>query len=178
MPVSVTLVVTSHSYRTHDPMHLQARHGASTQIRARSFYAPPRPGKLGSPKSRRVDSCVAPMNPSAPLNSGNDPLTTEDIARIVKKTPEEVWLYRACARLRGPHGARCMLGRPCVHACNLTGPLAPQLSRIKLSVKSMKAAYQGVPGAYSEVAAHEACPDCEPLPCEQFETAFQVGCRR
>jgi arogenate/prephenate dehydratase len=32
-------------------------------------------------------------------------------------------------------------------------------------------AYQGAPGAYSEGAALQACPDGEPLPCEQFETA-------
>lgn len=35
-------------------------------------------------------------------------------------------------------------------------------------------AYQGVPGAYSEMAALKACPGWEPLPCEQFETAFQA----
>jgi hypothetical protein len=39
-----------------------------------------------------------------------------------------------------------------------------------------RVAYQGVPGAYSEMAARKACPDCEPLPCDQFEVAFQVGC--
>ena len=33
---------------------------------------------------------------------------------------------------------------------------------------------QGVPGAYSEMAAIKACPGWEPLPCEQFETAFQA----
>ena len=33
---------------------------------------------------------------------------------------------------------------------------------------------QGVPGAYSEMAALKACPDWEPLPCEQFEVAFQA----
>ncbi len=38
-----------------------------------------------------------------------------------------------------------------------------------------KVAYQGVPGAYSEVAARKACPDFDPLPCDQFEVAFQVG---
>eukprot|EP00882_Tetradesmus_deserticola_P024798 GHRQ01027124.1.p1 GENE.GHRQ01027124.1~~GHRQ01027124.1.p1 ORF type:complete len:153 (+),score=23.13 GHRQ01027124.1:233-691(+) len=37
-----------------------------------------------------------------------------------------------------------------------------------------RAAYQGVPGAYSEMAACKACPDAEPVPCEQFEVAFQV----
>lgn len=37
-----------------------------------------------------------------------------------------------------------------------------------------RVAYQGVPGAYSEMAARKACPDHEPLPCEQFETAFQA----
>jgi len=35
-------------------------------------------------------------------------------------------------------------------------------------------AFQGAYGAYSEAVALEAVPGCEPLPCEQFETAFQV----
>ncbi len=37
-----------------------------------------------------------------------------------------------------------------------------------------RVAYQGMPGAYSENAARKACPDSEPLPCEQFEVAFQA----
>eukprot|EP00878_Enallax_costatus_P036617 GHUV01041139.1.p1 GENE.GHUV01041139.1~~GHUV01041139.1.p1 ORF type:complete len:322 (+),score=92.86 GHUV01041139.1:213-1178(+) len=37
-----------------------------------------------------------------------------------------------------------------------------------------RVAYQGVPGAYSEMAAYKACPDAEPVPCEQFEVAFQA----
>lgn len=41
--------------------------------------------------------------------------------------------------------------------------------------KPYRVAYQGVPGAYSEMAACKACPDAEPVPCEQFEVAFQVG---
>lgn len=46
--------------------------------------------------------------------------------------------------------------------------------------KPYRVAYQGVPGAYSEMAATKACPDAEPVPCEQFEVAFQVtrGCER
>lgn len=34
-------------------------------------------------------------------------------------------------------------------------------------------AYQGVPGAYSEMAANQACPGFETLPCEQFDIAFE-----
>ncbi|KAL4856490.1 Arogenate dehydratase/prephenate dehydratase 1 [Chlorella vulgaris] len=33
---------------------------------------------------------------------------------------------------------------------------------------------RGAPGAYSEMAALKACPGWEPLPCEQFEVAFQA----
>ncbi|XP_073309719.1 arogenate dehydratase 2-like [Primulina huaijiensis] len=33
-------------------------------------------------------------------------------------------------------------------------------------------AYQGVPGAYSEFAALKAYPNCEPVPCPDFETCF------
>jgi len=35
-------------------------------------------------------------------------------------------------------------------------------------------AYQGAPGAYSEGAAVKAVPGCRPLPCEQFDTAFEA----
>lgn len=37
-----------------------------------------------------------------------------------------------------------------------------------------RVAYQGVPGAYSEIAAQKACPGWDTLPCEQFEVAFQA----
>ncbi|KAL5716932.1 hypothetical protein ACHQM5_010034 [Ranunculus cassubicifolius] len=38
----------------------------------------------------------------------------------------------------------------------------------------LRVAYQGVPGAYSESAAAKAYPNCEPVPCEQFDTAFDA----
>eukprot|EP00890_Picochlorum_soloecismus_P001792 jgi/Picsp_1/2613/NSC_00843-R1_arogenate prephenate dehydratase len=38
----------------------------------------------------------------------------------------------------------------------------------------MVVAYQGVPGAYSEMAANAACPGYRTMPCEQFETAFEA----
>ncbi|XP_058205802.1 arogenate dehydratase 1-like [Rhododendron vialii] len=37
----------------------------------------------------------------------------------------------------------------------------------------LRVAYQGVPGAYSEAAAWKAYPNCEAIPCDQFEVAFQ-----
>ena len=37
-----------------------------------------------------------------------------------------------------------------------------------------RVAYQGFPGAYSEIAANQACPTYETLPCEQFEHAFET----
>ena len=55
---------------------------------------------------------------------------------------------------------------PCMRACvaQIHAPSATQ----------HRVAYQGVPGAYSESAARKACPGAEPLPCEQFEVAFQA----
>ncbi|XP_050214183.1 arogenate dehydratase 2 [Mercurialis annua] len=38
----------------------------------------------------------------------------------------------------------------------------------------LRVAYQGVGGAYSESAAEKAYPNCEAVPCEQFDTAFEA----
>lgn len=43
-----------------------------------------------------------------------------------------------------------------------------------LPEQGLRAAYQGNPGAYSEGAVLEAFPDGHPVPCEQFEDAFQA----
>uniref|UniRef100_A0A7S0QXA7 Arogenate dehydratase n=1 Tax=Pyramimonas obovata TaxID=1411642 RepID=A0A7S0QXA7_9CHLO len=40
--------------------------------------------------------------------------------------------------------------------------------------KDLRVAYQGVPGAYSEMAVQLAYDGCEPAPCDQFEEAFQA----
>ncbi|XP_021746097.1 arogenate dehydratase/prephenate dehydratase 2, chloroplastic-like [Chenopodium quinoa] len=41
-------------------------------------------------------------------------------------------------------------------------------------VPLLRVAYQGVPGAYSQLAAERAYPNCEAVPCEQFETVFEA----
>ncbi|KAF9677948.1 hypothetical protein SADUNF_Sadunf08G0161000 [Salix dunnii] len=38
----------------------------------------------------------------------------------------------------------------------------------------LRVAYQGVRGAYSESAAQKVYPNCEAVPCEQFDTAFET----
>ncbi|KAJ0972719.1 hypothetical protein J5N97_020678 [Dioscorea zingiberensis] len=38
----------------------------------------------------------------------------------------------------------------------------------------LRVAYRGVPGAYSEEAARKAYPNCEAIPCDQFDVVFQA----
>lgn len=56
--------------------------------------------------------------------------------------------------------------------------LPKPLSETDLSASSrgsnMRVAYQGLPGAFSEAAAIKAYPQCETVPCEQFEVAFKA----
>ncbi|KAF7148571.1 hypothetical protein RHSIM_Rhsim03G0107900 [Rhododendron simsii] len=47
------------------------------------------------------------------------------------------------------------------------------LSPAPMHGSTLRVAYQGVPGAYSEAAAWKAYPNCEAIPCDQFEVAFQ-----
>ncbi|XP_023519842.1 arogenate dehydratase/prephenate dehydratase 6, chloroplastic-like [Cucurbita pepo subsp. pepo] len=47
------------------------------------------------------------------------------------------------------------------------------LSPAPMHGSKLRVAYQGVPGAYSEAAAGKAYPDCDAIPCDQFEVAFQ-----
>ncbi|XP_061984767.1 arogenate dehydratase 2-like isoform X3 [Populus nigra] len=54
------------------------------------------------------------------------------------------------------------------------GPLSStHLSNSVSNGSCLRVAYQGVRGAYSESAAQKAYPNCEAVPCEQFDTAFE-----
>ncbi|GFZ07310.1 arogenate dehydratase 6 [Actinidia rufa] len=58
---------------------------------------------------------------------------------------------------------------------NLPKPLTiADLSPAPMHGSTLRVAYQGVPGAYSEAAAGKAYPNCEAIPCDQFEVAFQA----
>ncbi|KFK43138.1 hypothetical protein AALP_AA1G085000 [Arabis alpina] len=48
------------------------------------------------------------------------------------------------------------------------------LSPAPMHGSNLRVAYQGVPGAYSEAAAGKAYPNCQAVPCDQFEVAFQA----
>ncbi|KAE9463487.1 hypothetical protein C3L33_04619, partial [Rhododendron williamsianum] len=48
------------------------------------------------------------------------------------------------------------------------------LSNVVSNGSRLRVAYQGVHGAYSESAAEKAYPNCEAVPCDQFETAFNA----
>lgn len=71
---------------------------------------------------------------------------------------------------------RCICGRSQPHLCDAHQYYINAPSCVQLTPQGHKprVAYQGVPGAYSEGAASTVCPDHEPLPCAQFEVAFQA----
>ncbi|XP_055833803.1 arogenate dehydratase 2 isoform X2 [Solanum dulcamara] len=48
------------------------------------------------------------------------------------------------------------------------------LSNMASEGSRLRVAYQGVRGAYSESAAEKAYLNCEAVPCEQFDTAFEA----
>ncbi|KAK9813426.1 hypothetical protein WJX73_007997 [Symbiochloris irregularis] len=53
-------------------------------------------------------------------------------------------------------------------------PIVPAPLEKERKPAGLSVAYQGMPGAYSEMAARKAVAGCEPLPCDQFEVAFQA----
>ncbi|CAM8949618.1 unnamed protein product [Rhodiola kirilowii] len=60
-------------------------------------------------------------------------------------------------------------------AVNHPKPLTiTDLSPAPIHGATLRVAYQGVPGAYSEAAAGKAYPNCDAIPCDQFEVAFQA----
>ncbi|XP_068656612.1 arogenate dehydratase 2 [Aristolochia californica] len=68
-----------------------------------------------------------------------------------------------------------VLGKSQTDLISLPRPLSvADLSVSPTNASHFRVAYQGVPGAYSEAAALKAYPQCEAVPCEQFEAAFKA----
>lgn len=57
---------------------------------------------------------------------------------------------------------------------SLPRPLSSTAASSPSDGSRLRVAYQGVSGAYSELAAETAYPNCEAVPCEQFDTAFEA----
>ncbi|KAJ4787650.1 Arogenate dehydratase [Rhynchospora pubera] len=57
---------------------------------------------------------------------------------------------------------------------SVTRPLTSSDVDNSANCPKLRVAYQGVPGAHSEAAAGKAYPNCEAIPCEFFETAFEA----
>lgn len=58
---------------------------------------------------------------------------------------------------------------------SLPKPLsAADLSPSRNDGSKVRVAYQGVPGSYSEDAALKAYPNCETVPCDEYEAAFKA----
>ena len=113
-------------------------------------------------------------------------LTSDVIARATGTSGAGDEGYHAVNRVayqvqgvQGPWAVGCGKLRPALCECNSRLGLCCQarkwagLNTFQHQGASL-APMQGVPGAYSEMAAIKACPGWEPLPCEQFETAFQA----
>ncbi|RVW56771.1 Arogenate dehydratase/prephenate dehydratase 2, chloroplastic [Vitis vinifera] len=98
-------------------------------------------------------------------NDNDENSKSRELQRSLEDFPSETLSKEF---LFGYHGTR---GKESVR-----GPLSSTHLSNKLSDRSrLRVAYQGVHGAYSESAAEKAYPNCQAVPCEQFETAFEIG---
>ncbi|KAL0754793.1 hypothetical protein Bca101_092461 [Brassica carinata] len=111
---------------------------------------------------RRVSLWECSSSPSAA--SQRAVTAVEGNGPELKKASDEMGLVQE-AKPVAFHRDLSMLPKP-LSANNLYSSAGDD-SKVRIS-------FQGIPGAYSETAALEAYPNCETVPCEHFETAFQV----
>jgi len=106
------------------------------------------------------------------------------VERFWRSQPEWAWApvrsLHNYADAPGPRKSGPRAPGPRTRAASAPEPMLPSLGAragAQLAAPAAvraRVAYQGAPGAYSEGAALKAVPDGEPLPCEQFEVAFQA----
>ncbi|KAM3313999.1 hypothetical protein ACQJBY_033090 [Aegilops geniculata] len=134
--------------------------------RTRSAVAASSSPSSSSPLPRRSIKCSSSTNAnSAPLPSTSrqprapvaDAVGSADLNGL--RAPPIPVADSPLPAYRDPHG----LPRPLTSA-----------DLMESSGEGLKVAYQGFPGAYSEAAAKKAYPNCQTVPCEHFDTAFQA----
>ncbi|KAJ1698823.1 hypothetical protein LUZ63_007335 [Rhynchospora breviuscula] len=94
------------------------------------------------------------------------PITVPSIERLRRRTNAA---SNSLFGGSGGHTARALK----INA-SLTRPLTISDVNNSANCPKLRVAYQGVPGAHSEAAAGKAYPNCEAVPCEFFETAFEA----
>ncbi|KAH0863836.1 hypothetical protein HID58_081047 [Brassica napus] len=112
---------------------------------------------------RRVSLWECSSSPSAA--SQRAVTAVEGNGPELKKASDEMGLVQE-AKPVAFHRDLSMLPKPL--SANSLYSSAGDDSKVRIS-------FQGIPGAYSETAALEAYPNCETVPCEHFETAFQAA---
>ncbi|KAF8718663.1 hypothetical protein HU200_024962 [Digitaria exilis] len=129
----------------------------SLPARARGRFANPPP--TASPHRRHSLKCSAANGDSSnpPRGTVADGVESVDVNGLRRPSAPVSGLTVPGAR--DPH----WLPRPLTSA-----------DVMEANGKGLKVAYQGCPGAYSEAAAKKAYPNCETVPCEHFDTAFQA----
>jgi len=109
---------------------------------------------LHSAKRRRALSLVASLHQDNTDGSRGQNWNAIELRKVLEDLPNEINSKDSNT-----------LPRPLTSA---------HLSNIISSGSRLRVAYQGVHGAYSEAAAEKAYPNCEAVPCEQFDTAFDA----
>ncbi|EHA8588933.1 arogenate dehydratase/prephenate dehydratase 6, chloroplastic [Cocos nucifera] len=129
------------------------------------------PGAVGSSRSDWQTSCAILASKAA-----DDSVAGGDAAPDAGEANGKHHLTSSPAAVNGhkpPTNASTTLDL--VPIANLPRPLTiADLSPAPMHGSQLRVAYQGVPGAYSEAAAGKAYPNCEAIPCDQFEVAFQA----
>ncbi|CAL9153977.1 arogenate dehydratase 1-like [Musa acuminata AAA Group] len=159
------------------------RHGRPQAVRSinRPDPSDPFPGTLGTSRVDWKASCAFLSSKAAagPGSSSDKPLSPSGDPPAADPEPDDDddgkgGNHRLSAAINGVRtaGAGAL---DLVPISNLPRPLTiADLSPAPMHGSRLRVAYQGVPGAYSEAAAGKAYPNCEAIPCDQFEVAFQA----
>ncbi|GJZ20603.1 arogenate dehydratase/prephenate dehydratase 6, chloroplastic-like protein [Tanacetum coccineum] len=140
---------------------------------SQSFSIRPTPLPLSNPRPITV-KCT--LNRHHPDSNANDPAvvasTINNFALCGASKSRNDW-QSSCAMLASMVEETKSVNL--VLTSNLPKPLTiNDMCAAHMHGSDIRVAYQGVPGTYSESAACKAFPNCESIPCDQFEVAFHA----